>query len=186
MKIIKIEIIKYRNFENVTINLDKQENFPNVFSIASKNGGGKSTLLQFVFILLHSFMNKNRNIYIKNILNNFSNISKDIELVKFTIEHNKKVYDLDFSIINSKYTEDLNFNLFLDLEDTNNKIHQYQDNMQEHKQVLELKNEIDTNERITPVMQRNLRYVQRYINAPREQELFSEAQRTGEISIYKS
>lgn len=186
MKIIKIEIIKYRNFENVTINLDEQKHFPNVFSIASKNGGGKSTLLQFVFILLHSFMNKNRNIYIKNILNHFSNINKDIELVKFTIEHNKKIYNLDFSIINSKYKEDLNFNLFLDLEDTDNKIHQYQANMQEHKQILELKNEIDTNDRITPVMQRNLRYVQRYINAPREQELYAEAQRTGEINIYKS
>jgi predicted ATP-binding protein involved in virulence len=186
MKIIKIEIIKYRNFENVTINLDEQESFPNVFSIASKNGGGKSTLLQFVFILLHSFMNKNRNIYIKNILNHFSSIKKNIELVKFTIEHNKKIYNLDFSIMNSNYTEDLNFNLFLDLEDTDNKIHQYQANMQEHKQILELKNEIDTNDRMTPVMQGNLRYIQRYLKTARERELFIEAQRTGKISIYKS
>ncbi len=49
MKLKKVEIIKYRNFENIIINFEESK-FPNVFTIASKNGGGKSTLLQFIFI----------------------------------------------------------------------------------------------------------------------------------------
>jgi predicted ATP-binding protein involved in virulence len=59
MRLKRAEIIKFRNFENIVIDFDKSSGFPDVFSIASKNGGGKSTLLQFIFIMLHSFMNKN-------------------------------------------------------------------------------------------------------------------------------
>lgn len=43
MQLKKVKIIKYKNFENIVIDFEKS-NFPNVFSIASKNGGGKSIM----------------------------------------------------------------------------------------------------------------------------------------------
>jgi energy-coupling factor transporter ATP-binding protein EcfA2 len=184
LKLKQIEIIKYRNFENVIIDFEKTD-FPSVFSIASKNGGGKSTLLQFVFILLHSFMDNNRKIYLKNILNEFSNVIDEIELVKFTIEADEHVYTLDFSIINTGFKSDFNFNLYLDLDDTNKKIVQYQTNMEEHKQILELKNELENNERITPIIERNMRHIQRYINTMREQEQYREAIKSSDILQFR-
>ncbi|MFK5977184.1 MAG: ATP-binding protein [Sulfurovum sp.] len=105
MQLKRVEIIKYRNFENVVIDFEKSK-FPNVFSIASKNGGGKSTLLQFIFIMLHCFMDERRKKYIVNIIkgliptniNGLPLITKDLEFVKFIIEEKGKEYYLDFTI----------------------------------------------------------------------------------------
>jgi len=60
MRIEKVEIIKYKNFKNIVIDFDKNDKFPDIFSVASKNGGGKSTLLQFIFILLHCFVDNSK------------------------------------------------------------------------------------------------------------------------------
>lgn len=67
MNLKRVEIIKYKNFENVVIDFEKNK-FPNVYSIASENGGGKSTLLQFIFIILHCFAHRDRYNYIMKIL----------------------------------------------------------------------------------------------------------------------
>jgi len=85
MQLRRVEIIKYRNFENVVIDFEKS-NFPNVFSIASKNGGGKSTLLQFIFILLHCFSDEKRRSYIENILKECLSVIEvdDIEKKEFS------------------------------------------------------------------------------------------------------
>ncbi|MBL0702544.1 MAG: AAA family ATPase, partial [Sulfurospirillum sp.] len=111
MQLRQVKIIKYKNFENIVIDFEKS-NFPNVFSIASKNGGGKSTLLQFIFILLHCLMDEHKKQYIQNLLKTFFNITKDIDLVEFIIEHDEQIYNLDFSIIKSK-SKNMNFNLYL-------------------------------------------------------------------------
>jgi len=76
MRIEKVEIIKYKNFENIIIDFEKNKDFPDVFSVASKNGGGKSTLLQFIFILLHCFKDNSKKQYIKNLLDVFSDITE--------------------------------------------------------------------------------------------------------------
>jgi len=94
MQLKQIEIIKYRNFENIVIDFEKS-NFPNIFSIASKNGGGKSTLLQFIFILLHCFNNMSRQFYIQKILT-----KEDSGLVHFIIEEDEQEYNLDINLNN--------------------------------------------------------------------------------------
>lgn len=183
MELKKIEIIKYRNFENILIDFQKG-NFPNVFSIASKNGGGKSTLLQFIFTLLHCFMDKRKKIFIQNILSEFSDIDQSIELVKFIIEEDGKDYNLSFSVSNAENKE-MNFNLYLDLEDTKNQIKKYQENMKEYTKILDLNREIKNAERLTPILSRELRYLRRYIRSEKEDKLFIEADRTENIEIYK-
>ena len=63
MRLKRAEIKRFRNFENIVIDFEKNGSFSDVFSIASKNGGGKSTLLQFIFIMLYCFMNEERKEY---------------------------------------------------------------------------------------------------------------------------
>ena len=183
MQLRQVEIIKYKNFENIIIDF-KESNFPNVFSIASKNGGGKSTLLQFIFILLHCLMKEHKKQYIQNLLKTFSKITKDIDLVKFIIEHDKQLYHLDFSIIKSK-SEDMNFNLYLDIKDTKREIDKQRDKIDEFREVLELKQELEETNRITPVMERNIRFLRKYISTRQEENLLRKVDRSDDIEEYK-
>lgn len=183
MQLRQVKIIKYKNFENIAIDFEKS-NFPNVFSIASKNGGGKSTLLQFIFILLHCLMDEHKKQYIQNLLKTFSNVTKDIDLVEFIIEHDKQIYNLDFSIIKSK-SKDMNFNLYLDIKDTKIKIAKYQNNINEFREVLELKQELEETNRITPVIERNIRFLRKHISTKQEENLLRKVERSDDIEGYK-
>jgi len=162
MQLRKIEIIKYKNFENTIIDFEKST-FPNVFSIASKNGGGKSTLLQFIFILLHCFMDEQKKQYIQNMLIIFSDITKDLELVKFMIEDNNKIYNLNFSIIKNK-TKNMNFDLYLDVKDTKEEIKKQLKIGMFHK-VMELQHELQHASRITPVIKTKIRAIRNDIKS---------------------
>ena len=183
MQLRQVKIIKYKNFENIIIDF-KESNFPNVFSIASKNGGGKSTLLQFIFILLHCLMEEHKKQYIQNLLKTFSKITKDIDLVKFSIEHDKQLYHLDFSIIKSK-SEDMNFNLYLDIKDTKREIDKQRDKIDEFREVLELKQELEETNRITPVMERKIRFLRKYISTRQEENLLRKVDESDDIEGYK-
>ncbi|MCF6330818.1 MAG: AAA family ATPase [Sulfurimonas sp.] len=183
MQLRQVKIIKYKNFENIVIDFEKS-NFPNVFSIASKNGGGKSTLLQFIFILLHCLMDENKKQYIQNLLKTFSKITKDIDLVEFIIEHDEEKYNLNFSIIRSK-TKNMNFNLYLDIKDTKIKITKYQKNINEFREVLELKQELEETNRITPIIERNIRFLRKHISSEQEKNLLRKVERSDDIEGYK-
>ena len=183
MQLRQVKIIKYKNFENIVIDFEKS-NFPNVFSIASKNGGGKSTLLQFIFILLHCLIDEHKKQYIQNLLKTFSKITKNIDLVEFIIEHDEQVYNLDFSIIKSK-SQDMNFNLYLDIKDTKTKINKYQHNINEFREVLELKQELEETNRITPVIERNIRFLRNHISSKQEEILLRKVERSDDIEGYK-
>jgi len=160
MQLRRVEIIKYRNFENVVIDFEKSE-FPNVFSIASKNGGGKSTLLQFIFILLHCFMDKNKHGYIKNLLKEFSesDTNNNIELVVFEIYDNSKVYHLDFTITNPNWNG-IDFNLYLDLKDLDKEIKIERIKEQKYNKLLGLQGLLIEFNRLTPLFKNNFRDVE--------------------------
>jgi predicted ATP-binding protein involved in virulence len=184
MQLRRVEIIKYRNFENIVIDFEKS-NFPNVFSIASKNGGGKSTLLQFIFIMLHCFMDDKKKVYIEKLLHIFSNAKEKIELVKFIIEENNQVYNLEFSIMNtqSKYGD---FNLYLDSINTQNRIYKYKKDLEKYETVFMLKEELDETNRITPLLERNFRSIRGLIKTQREDDLYRGARKTDDIDKYKA
>ena len=57
MRLKSVIIHKFRNFEKVRLDFEKTD-FPDIFSIASINGGGKSTLLQFIFVMLNCLSNE--------------------------------------------------------------------------------------------------------------------------------
>lgn len=52
MKLLRVQVPNFRGLKNVDISFEPDLN-PQVFPLGSLNGGGKSTLLQLIFILLH-------------------------------------------------------------------------------------------------------------------------------------
>lgn len=183
MQLRRVEIIEYRNFKNVVIDFEKSE-FPNVFSIASKNGGGKSTLLQFIFIMLYCFMDNEKKQYIVNLLADFSDITKDMKLVKFIIEEDNQEYILDFSISLAK-KEEKNFDLYLDLKDTEEKIRELKKEIDKYKELFDLQKEMETSIRITPIVESNIRYLRKHISSNIEDKLYRQAKDKNDINLYK-
>jgi predicted ATPase len=70
MHLQRIQVPDFRVLKDVDITFEK-EFIPRIFPLGSLNGGGKSTLLQLIFVLLHCSTNPSRTIFIKNMLDGF-------------------------------------------------------------------------------------------------------------------
>jgi len=70
MHLQRIQVPDFRVLKDVDITFEK-EFIPRIFPLGSLNGGGKSTLLQLIFVLLHCSTNPSRSIFIKNMLEGF-------------------------------------------------------------------------------------------------------------------
>lgn len=69
MKLLRVQVPNFRGLKNVDISFEPDFN-PQVFPLGSLNGGGKSTLLQLIFVLLHGGEKSN---YYENILSEINN-----------------------------------------------------------------------------------------------------------------
>ena len=186
MKLKKIEIFNYRKFENIEIDFENNSH-SSVYSIASINGGGKSTILQFIFILLHCFIDKDRKVYIKNILESISESEKRQKIVKFTIEKNNTEYYLEYFTEQSK--SDLgNFDLYIDMEDIEEKIKKNSTEQKDNKRLINLQKEIEDSLRVTSFINHEFRSInfRRYIRDKHSDALYRRARESEEISDYKN
>ena len=52
----RVQVPDFRALKNVDISFEEQLE-PHVFPLGSQNGGGKSTLLQLIFVLLRCYTN---------------------------------------------------------------------------------------------------------------------------------
>ena len=71
MHLQRIQVPDFRVLKDVDITFEK-EFVPRIFPLGSLNGGGKSTLLQLIFVLLHCSTDPDRIVFLKNMLNGFS------------------------------------------------------------------------------------------------------------------
>lgn len=111
----KVEFEKYKILENISIDYQKQEGY-NTFPIATINGGGKSTLLQFIFVLLHCPFVEERRKYINNFFSHLvSEKDKITKLASFEIEYKGEIINLEYHFCNSKF-KNLSFSSVLDLK----------------------------------------------------------------------
>ncbi|NJM46653.1 MAG: AAA family ATPase [Alkalinema sp. RU_4_3] len=67
----RIQVPDFRVLKNVDITFDPQLE-PRVFPLGSQNGGGKSTLLQLVFVLLHCAIDPEKLHLVENLLQGFT------------------------------------------------------------------------------------------------------------------
>ncbi|MFB2881214.1 hypothetical protein [Floridanema aerugineum] len=70
MRLLRVQVPDFRVLQNVDITFEK-DFFPNIFPLGSQNGGGKSTLLQLIFGLLHCSGNPDRVHFLTNLLSSF-------------------------------------------------------------------------------------------------------------------
>jgi len=100
----RVQVPDFRVLKNVDISFEK-EFTPKIFPLGSQNGGGKSTLLQLIFILLHCVTHPDRIDFLKNLLDGFK-INQDLgERILATIDiwDDNKTVRLDFFTCNESY-----------------------------------------------------------------------------------
>ena len=102
MQLLKVSVPNFRNLQNVELTFEPDLK-PAVFPIASQNGGGKSTLLQLIFILFHCFMHYERNIFIENMLNAdkqilFNTQDRIYSIANFDILYKDKILKISFCV----------------------------------------------------------------------------------------
>jgi energy-coupling factor transporter ATP-binding protein EcfA2 len=110
MRLLRVEVPKFRALENVVIDFEPDFT-PQVFPLGSLNGGGKSTLLQLIFVLLHGFSN-NASYLLENFIRSgvdIDNITEETyNLASITILDNKGFsITLDYHFCRTYLVEDL-------------------------------------------------------------------------------
>jgi len=104
MHLQRVQVPDFRVLKDVDITFEKDFN-PRVFPLGSQNGGGKSTLLQLIFVLLHCSTNPDRLQALKNLLNGFNLLDGQEQRVLSIIniwDGNKSVH-LDFFVCGDSY-----------------------------------------------------------------------------------
>ena len=70
MHLLRVQVPDFRGLKNIDITFEK-DFVPNIFPLGSQNGGGKSTLLQLIFVLLHCSVDEDKKIGLQNLLEGF-------------------------------------------------------------------------------------------------------------------
>ena len=108
MHLQRIQVPDFRVLKDVDITFEK-EFVPSIFPLGSLNGGGKSTLLQLIFVLLHCSADPDKAVFLKNMLNGFE-IYKNSEkrvLSIFDIWDGYKTIKLEFFSYKDSYISNL-------------------------------------------------------------------------------
>jgi predicted ATP-binding protein involved in virulence len=97
MHLKRVRVPDFRVLKDIDITFE-QDLVPRIFPLGSLNGGGKSTLLQLIFTLLHCCGNKERIPYLQNMLDGFEidNESGKRDLASIEIIVNNEVLELNF------------------------------------------------------------------------------------------
>ena len=108
MHLQRIQVPDFRALKNVDISFEK-EFTPRIFPLGSQNGGGKSTLLQLIFVLLHCSGNPDRVEFIQNLLSGFqvNHESGKRTLAIIDIWDGSKTITLEFFVSNESYIVNL-------------------------------------------------------------------------------
>lgn len=107
MRLLRVQVPEFRALKDVDISFEPEFS-PQVFPLGSLNGGGKSTLLQLVFVLFN-FQNSSCDIpFIKNLLENFeihnNNNKRTIAIFDFLYENQK--IQIEFFCANNSYLKE--------------------------------------------------------------------------------
>ena len=159
MKLLQVQVPDFRVLKDVDIKFDRRF-VPNIFPLGSLNGGGKSTLLQLVFVLLHCCTNPERHHYIENLLHGFTfnndgsdrvlaiiNIwdgEKEVE-IKFLVCHNTYIENILNQDTECKNNEDWKLSNFQELENINKKIYKIEQDIEQIEKAI---NKIETYQEI--------------------------------------
>lgn len=142
-----VEIDKFRNFQNAVVDFT-QNDYSKVYSIASINGGGKSTLLQFIYVMLSCFRDPILHKYIINLLST-EQYPADYHnrIARFVIEFGEEV-DLEFVALPVD-NDSFNFNLINELKALELDLKKQQEDLQRSKIYIEFYNLLKDSDRVS-------------------------------------
>ena len=97
MHLLRVQVPDFRGLKDIDITFEK-DFFPKIFPLGSQNGGGKSTLLQLIFVLLHCSGDDDKKPFLQNILHGFKIADGEDKrvLVLIDIWDGEKVVKLQF------------------------------------------------------------------------------------------
>jgi predicted ATP-dependent endonuclease of OLD family len=106
MHLKRVIVPDFRVLKDIDITFEP-DLVPRIFPLGSLNGGGKSTLLQLIFTLLHCTGNPDRIPYLQNMLDGFEidNESGKRDLATIEIVFEKQKIELSFFCCNINYTK---------------------------------------------------------------------------------
>lgn len=107
MHLKRIRVPDFRVLKDVDISFEEKFS-PRIFPLGSQNGGGKSTLLQLIFVLLHCSFTPDGLAALKNLLRYFSfnNVNKKT-LATIDLAHEGKEIELEFICCKDSYIDQL-------------------------------------------------------------------------------
>lgn len=70
MHLLRVQVPNFRGLKDIDISFEK-DFVPKIFPLGSQNGGGKSTLLQLIFVLLHCSVDEEKKPFLQNLLQGF-------------------------------------------------------------------------------------------------------------------
>src|SRR4028119_901301 len=70
MHLLRVQVPDFRGLKDIDITFEK-DFVPKIFPLGSQNGGGKSTLLQLIFVLLHCSVDDEKKRFLANLLQGF-------------------------------------------------------------------------------------------------------------------
>ncbi len=111
MHLLRVQVPEFRALKNVDIEFEK-DFIPKVFPLGSQNGGGKSTLLQLIFVLLHCSTHPDRLPFLKNLLAQVFIPEGESHkvLAKMDIWDGEKVVQIEFLCCNDTFLDSLKLN----------------------------------------------------------------------------
>jgi predicted ATPase len=139
MHLLRVQVPDFRGLKDIDITFEK-DFFPKIFPLGSQNGGGKSTLLQLIFVLLHCSVDKNKKPFLENLLHGFKiNDGEDKRVLAIIdIWDGEKIVKLQFISYKDSYLKNL-----LPLDSKNGTIDEADLCFSGVKQLEKVKNDID-------------------------------------------
>src|SRR4028118_529688 len=108
MHLLRVQVPDFRGLKDIDITFEK-DFFPSIFPLGSQNGGGKSTLLQLIFVLLHCSVDDEKKPFLENLLQGFKiydGLEKRV-LAIIDIWDGKKVVQMEFFGYNDSFFQKL-------------------------------------------------------------------------------
>lgn len=107
MRLLRVQVPDFRVLKNIDLSFEK-DFFPQIFPIGSQNGGGKSTLLQLIFILLHCSGDPEKIEYVVNVLHRCEledELDQKTLAIFEILTDNREEVKLDFFICRDAYVK---------------------------------------------------------------------------------
>ncbi|AFZ07729.1 hypothetical protein Osc7112_3350 [Oscillatoria nigro-viridis PCC 7112] len=96
MHLLRVQVPDFRGLKNIDITFEK-DFFPKIFPLGSQNGGGKSTLLQLIFVLLHCSVESDKKRFVQNLLQGFKIFDEEEKILAIIdIWDEEKIVKLEF------------------------------------------------------------------------------------------